>query len=102
MQGEPDEAPQQAARAVELAAGADPGSLAAAEISLGALLALDVNSEDAQTRLEHGRALADNGRADLVALTLNYETLARAELEPDERIAMLRGRFALARRCGAP
>jgi DNA-binding CsgD family transcriptional regulator/tetratricopeptide (TPR) repeat protein len=102
MQGDPDEARDTAAAAVELAAADESTSLAAAEVSLGVLLALDVTADSAPAVLQRARLLAQRiERRDLVALTLNYDSLARPDLAPDDRLAMMRDSIAAARHCGA-
>ncbi|GAA3619454.1 ATP-binding protein [Microlunatus ginsengisoli] len=100
MQGEPDQARDRAIGAVELAD--DPDSLAAAQVSLGALMALDVDCETATEALDEGRRLAESaGRTDLVALTLNYDSLARPDYSADDRLDVLRHSIVLATRSGA-
>lgn len=102
MLGQPDEARALAGHAVGLAAGGGPQAVAAAEMSLGALQALDVESDAAADTLRRGSALAaSTGRRDLVALAWNYETIARDDLDPAGRIDLLRRSLALAGEFGA-
>ncbi len=100
MQGEPDRAREQAVQAVALAG--DPGSMAAAQVSLGALLALDVTCDTAAETLARGRQIAQQcDRPDLAALTLNYDSLARPGLTPDQRLDLLRRSIEESKACGA-
>ncbi len=109
MAGDPDQARQVASEAVarsvrpapgqppSQAGGDDDTSLRAeSELSLGALLALDVAASDAQPVLARAGRLAGDARPDLVALGLNYESLVRPGLSPDQRLQLLRDSIATA------
>lgn len=107
MAGETDAAQGCAADAVELtardeAAVPDTAAVAAAEVALGALLALDVEASGAIEQLRVSELHArDAQRPDLVALARNYQSLARPELSAAERIELLRDSIELSRSCGA-
>ncbi len=67
--------------------GAETASTA---MAYGCLLALVGESAEATTVLDRAAALArETGRDDLVELWLNYQSLARADLDADGRIALL-------------
>ncbi len=107
MAGETDAAQRCAASAVELTAGAGAAAsgtaeVAAAEVALGALLALDVEATGAIEQLQVAeRHAREAGRADLVALVRNYQSLARPDLSAVERVGLLRDSIELSMSNGA-
>ena len=90
MQGLPDQAHARADEAVELSIDC-PDAMVDALAAQGALLALDDRADEAVEvlrRAEH--EAARSGRDDLVALSLNYASLARRDLSAAERVELLR------------
>ena len=92
MAGETDQARAAAERSVQLLRGT--GSVeatACAVVNLGAVLALDDAAPQAVQTLERGETLAaEAGRKELYSLCLNYQSLARPDLDGAGRIALLR------------
>jgi DNA-binding CsgD family transcriptional regulator len=75
-----------------------PDALASAATNRGTLLALG-GHPDAGAAVQQAHALAHGaGRFDLVALCLNYESIAQVDVDVDRRIDLLRASIALAAR----
>lgn len=78
-----------------------PSAVAYAATYHGAVLALSDHAGQACRTLDRAEALARRaGRPDLVALCLNYQSIARPDLDGDGRIALLRESLDLALRHG--
>ena len=78
-----------------------PDALASAATNRGALLALGGHPAAGDAMREAHRLAHRAGRFDLVALCLNYESLAEADVDVDHRIDLLRASVVLALRHGA-
>jgi len=75
----------------------DPGAVAYAATYYGAVLALSDRSAAGSAALRRGAELARRaGRPGLVALCLNYRSIADADLDDEQRLALLRSSLALA------
>jgi DNA-binding CsgD family transcriptional regulator/tetratricopeptide (TPR) repeat protein len=95
-----ERAGEEALRTVGALGSAD--TLAAAAVNRAAMLALGERADEAARALRVAHELArDAGRFDLVALCLNYESLARPELDGAGRVRLLRASLDLATRHGA-
>ena len=78
-----------------------PDATAAAAVNRSTLLALG-GHPGAAAAVREAQVLAHRaGRFDLVALTLNYESLADPDIDVDARVELLRASIALATRHGA-
>jgi ATP/maltotriose-dependent transcriptional regulator MalT len=103
MTGDTDAARSAAERSVGLLARTDSlDATAYAVANQGALLALDVEAPRAFETLKRAERLAvEAGRPELRSLCLNYESLARSDLDGAGRIALLRTSLETALAVGA-
>ncbi|MDT7581794.1 MAG: hypothetical protein QOK35_3058, partial [Pseudonocardiales bacterium] len=101
MTGDTDGAEEAAAAALRTVTPLrSPDALASAAANRGALLALGGHPA-ARDAMREAHALAERaGRFDLVALCLNYESIAETDVDVDRRIDLLRASVELAARHG--
>ena len=102
MTGDTDGAEEAAAAALRTVTPLhSPDALASAATNRGTLLALGGHPA-ARDAMREAHALAERaGRFDLVALCLNYESIAETDVDVDRRIELLRASIELAVRHGA-